>query len=221
MGVEAVNMASRVSLHVTPIVPPGAQLVPSASGPTICQQCADNVAVRGLTAHVQFNSNANHFTSATAIEEIPASLIPDVKDATTVSLPIYPDSGANICLAGPKQLAELSLTRHQLRPCTKRVTAVGGSILTCTGWVLVKFEIEKQTTVQPLFFCTKVDRLYFRKQGCIGLNILPLQFLRPMPTPDPATISAVRQCRSPPPPRPTQLSSCHTRACSQTGGLPS
>ena len=44
MGVEAVNMASRVYLHVTPIVPHGAKRVPSASGLTICQQCADNLA---------------------------------------------------------------------------------------------------------------------------------------------------------------------------------
>ena len=44
MGVEAVNMASRVYLHVTPIVPHGAKRVPSASDLTICQQCADNLA---------------------------------------------------------------------------------------------------------------------------------------------------------------------------------
>ena len=119
--------------------------------------CRQPSTLRGLIALVQFNPNANHFTSATAMEEIPASQTPDMKHATTVSLPIYPHSGANICLAGPKQLAQLGLTQHQLRPCTKRVTAVGGSILTCTGWLPVKFEIEKQATVQPLFFCTKVD----------------------------------------------------------------
>ena len=44
MGVEAVNMASWVYLHVTPIVPHGAKRVPSASGLTICQLCADNLA---------------------------------------------------------------------------------------------------------------------------------------------------------------------------------
>ena len=201
------------SEHGIPGLPPRHSHCPAwGKTCTLCKRpnhlsavCRQPSTVRGLIAHVQFNPNANHFTSATAMEEIPASLTPDMKDATTVSLPIYPDSGANICLAGPKQLAQLGLTQHQLRPCTKRVTAVGGSILTCTGWLPVKFEIEKQATVQPLFFCTKVDRLYFSKQGCIELNILPLQFPQPMPTPTPATISAVQQCRSPPPPRPTQL----------------
>ena len=38
MGVEAVNMASRVYLHVPPIVPHGAKRVPSASGLTFCKR---------------------------------------------------------------------------------------------------------------------------------------------------------------------------------------
>ena len=167
--------------------------------------CRQPSSARGLLAHVQYKADADHFTSANALEEIPASLTPDVKGATTVSLHVLPDSGANICLAGPKQLTQLGLTPQQLRPCNKRVKAVGGSTLTCAGWIPVKFELAGHATTQPLFICNKVDRLYFSKQGCIELSILPSTFPRPMITPHPSSVSSVQQSRSPPPKPPPQL----------------
>ena len=152
------------------------------------------------------SNDGDTFTFAHAIQEIQAHLTPDTKGATTVSLHIFPDSGANICLAGPKQLALLGLTSHQLRPCNKRVKTVGGSILTCTGWLPVKFEVEGNATNQPLFICNKVDCLYFSKQGCIETRILPPQYPQPMVH----SISAVpllpsAQPRLPPPKPPSQL----------------
>ena len=167
--------------------------------------CRQPSTARGLVGHVKYNADADHFTSDKAIEEILASLTPDVKDATPVSLYIFPDSGANICLAGPKQLTQLGLTSNHLRPCNRRVTAVGGSTLTCTGWIPVKFEINGFATTQPLFICSKVDRLYFSKQGCIEVNILPHNFPQPIPTAHPATVSAVQQPHLPPPQPPSQL----------------
>ena len=83
-----------------------------------------------------------------------------------MTLDIFPDSGANICLAGPKQLHRLGLQASHLRSCQKRVKAVGGSFLSCTGWLPVTFDIKGHCTTQPLYFCDKVDKLYFSKQAC-------------------------------------------------------
>ena len=52
---------------------------------------------------------------------------------------IFPDSGANICLAGPKQIAQLGLDVPDLIPCNKHVSAVGGSKLNCTGCLPINF----------------------------------------------------------------------------------
>ena len=168
--------------------------------------CRQPSTASGLIAHVKYQTDGDTFTSANAIQEIQAHLTPDMKGATTVPLHIFPDSGANICLAGPKQLTHLGLASHQLLPCNKRVKTVGGSILTCTGWIPVKFEIEGHATTQPLFICNKVDRLYFSKQGCIETRILPPRYPQPMAN----SISAVStpptaQPRPPPRKPPSQL----------------
>ncbi len=159
----------------------------------------------GLLVHVQYKADADHFTSANALKEIPASLPPDVKGATTVSLDDLLDSDVNICLAGPKQLTQLGLTPQQLCPCNKQVKAISSSTLTCTGWIPIKFELEKHATTQLLFICNKVDRLFFSEQGCIELSILPLTFPRPMIMPHPSYVSSVQLSCSPPPEPPPQL----------------
>ena len=59
-----------------------------------------------------------------------------------VTVDIFPDSGANICLAGPKHMQQMGIQPNELRPCFKSVRAVGGSSLLCKGWLPVKFEID-------------------------------------------------------------------------------
>ena len=168
--------------------------------------CRQPSTASGLIVHVQYQTDNDTFTCANAIQEIQAHLTPDMNGATPVPIHIFPDSGANICLAGPKQLAQQDLTAKQLRPCNKRVKAVGGSILTCTGWLPVKFEVEGNATTQPLFICDKVDRLYFSKQGCIETHILPPHYPQPMAH----SISSIppilpTQLRPPPPKPPSHL----------------
>jgi hypothetical protein len=75
---------------------------------------------------------------------------------------------------------KLQLEASQLHPCHKRVAAVGESILICKGWITVKSEINGHSSTQPLYFCDKVDRIYFSKQGCIEANILSSSFPFPM-----------------------------------------
>ena len=145
-------------------------------------------------AHVELDTESQVCSSPDDLKEIPAKLTPDNTNATASTVDIFPDSGANICLAGPKQLEKLGLDVSQLRPSSKRVRTVGGAFLVCKGWAPVKFEIGRHKTVQPVYFCDLVDRLYFSKQGCIKMIILHPSYPMPMDT----IISAVSSLKSNP-----------------------
>ena len=114
---------------------------------------------------------------------------------------IFPDSGASICIAGPKHIQSLGLTLKDLIPCYKEIRAVGGSILTCLEWIPLKFNITPYQTTQPVYICDKVDRIYLSKTGCIDVHIIPSTFPYPMNPSEPQpSISAIDV-----PSRPTSL----------------
>ena len=78
-----------------------------------------------LIAHVSTNQSE--------IIEISATLTPEFNGSCSTEIDIFPDSGANICLAGFKQLNEMGLHRFDLIPTQKRVKTVGGKMLQCIG----------------------------------------------------------------------------------------
>ena len=99
----------------------------------------------------------------TVVSEIPVCMtpmptLPSPKHNTVLS--VFPDSGAGICLANYKHMKQLGLTFYQLNSCNKPVIAVGGSKLICKHWILVRFEIANNITIQPLYFCQQVDKIY-------------------------------------------------------------
>ena len=65
------------------------------------------------------------------------------------------DSGAEVNVGGTCHLRALRIDAGKLIPCTKRIVAVGGTRLTCRGWVPVDFSIGEGTTHQPLYIVTK------------------------------------------------------------------
>ena len=73
-----------------------------------------------------------------------------------ISIKIFPDSGASICLAGIDYLSQLHLLHSDLTPCQKKVTAIGGSTLLCKRWLPMHLTIINQTTIQPLYFCLQL-----------------------------------------------------------------
>ena len=115
----------------------------------------------------------------------------------TCTVQIFPDSGAGICLAGTQHLKDLNITTNDLIPCKKKVMAVGGSTLTCRGWLPVKFKIGSKTTQQPLYFCDRVDRIYFSREGCTAVDILPPTFPYPMNEPKPTTETPIAALHEP------------------------
>ena len=121
---------------------------------------------------------------------------------------VFPDSGATICLEGTDHLPLLQINLKDLIPCNKRVPAVGGSTLVCKGWLPVNFNIQGHRTIQPLYICNNVDRIYFSKAVCIAVKILPPNFPEPMSPPEKDHVSVVKNNetkRNPPPTRPETL----------------
>ena len=150
----------------------------------VCRKVAPAGQTRSLVCHIRYNSKTDMYTTEDVEDqqEVTAHLSPCVKNCNSSLVDIFPDSGSNINMGGPKQLNELNLDISQLRPCFKRVEAVGGSELMCKGWIPIKFEIGEHNTIQPVYFCERVDKLYFSKQACKEMNMLPPSFPMPMPT---------------------------------------
>ena len=102
----------------------------------LCRQQSQSDSVQALIASVEYDQDSNTFTpttTLTSIEEIPAILCPSLprhQHINSVKMNIFPDSGANICLAGPQHITKFNLDTHNLIPCYKQVKAVGGSRLT-------------------------------------------------------------------------------------------
>ena len=68
------------------------------------------------------------------MQDIPVilpSCLPKHKNTQSVKTNIFPDSGANICLAGPQHIAHLDLDVTDLIPCNIQVSAKAGSKLNC------------------------------------------------------------------------------------------
>lgn len=162
---------------------------------TVCRK-KETEGVNALQlAHIIYDSSTDTFTSPTKeVQEIPALLTPFNRDTqynnTASQLKIFPDSGATVCIAGTNHLKILGTRMDFLIPTNKSVTAVGGTKLTCHGWIPVKFNIGKHVTKQPLYICDKVDRIYFSRKGCTETKILPKTFPFPMDS-NPGEVCAI------------------------------
>ena len=151
----------------------------------VCRQKPSEEANALIARVTHHNPIASPPTPHSENGEINATLSPSLprhqhKSAPT-NMKIFPDSGATVCLANPQHIAQLNLTTQDLIPCTKIVTVVGGSQLTCKGWLPITFQIGNYITKQPVYISNKADRIYFSKQGCVALKLLHPEFPKPMP----------------------------------------
>ena len=148
------------------------------------KQKATDDQVGAIIAHVHFeNDTYTTMSAVNKVDLIPAKVRPALTKnhlTPTSEVKIFPDSGAGICLAGPQHLPQMGISKNSLIPCNKVVSAVGGSKLSCPGWIPVEFTVGKHSTTQPLYVCEKVDRIYFSREGSIDVKILPESFPSPM-----------------------------------------
>ena len=102
-------------------------------------------------------------------------------EISPINIKIFLDSGASI-FSRHTHLSQLHLTQADLIPCHKKVTAIGGSSLSCKGWLPRHFMINNHITKQLLHFCDKITCIYFSHKGCIDLNNLSTTFPYQMAT---------------------------------------
>ena len=154
---------------------------------------------------------------------VPASvtLLHTLVSHCATQLYLFPDTGANICLAGPDHLNELGIANSITR-CDITVHVVGGSQISCFGQIRVRISIGTHHTEQNLFFCRRVQRFFLSCQACKELGIIPPSFPVPptsplppalltpaelpvLPPPMASLVITEDRPRLPPPPKPTQL----------------
>ena len=154
-----------------------------------------------LIVHMIFDPATNTYRPGnnSSREEVEATLIPfspcpdprqarDIPSSRPTKLRIYPDSGATICLGGTNPLRHMGISEKNLVHSSKKVRTVGGFSLT---WLPVAFKVGEKTTKQALYICRNVQILYFSKDACIDVGILPPCFPRPMISP-PSLIDPIR-----------------------------
>jgi transposase InsO family protein len=171
---------------------------------SVCRQPKRDSA-SAIIAHVKYDEQSDFFTSATPNREvrfIPAKVTPLIggNQLATSTVQVFPDSGADICLAGTRHLKTIGVEPELLTPCRKTITAVGGATLTCRGWVQCEFEVGGNTTRQPVYICEKVDRIYFGREACTEVTILPQTF--PFPMKESGSVSSIEPDL---PPRPDRI----------------
>ena len=142
-----------------------------------------------LIAHVEFDQETGSYTSSNknSVVEKEATLVPfsprpdprnpkDIPGNQSTWLKIFPDSGATICLGGPKHLHCMGLKESNLVPSKKVIRAVGGSTLISQGWLPVQFSVGEMLTKQALYICNNINKLYFSKATSIDVGILSPHF---------------------------------------------
>ena len=140
------------------------------------------------------------------ITEIPAQLTFLSSNNSNLFTPksvlIFPDSGVSICIVGTKHLPDFGIDKRNLVPCTKHITVIGGSKLSCHRFISTKFDIGHHTTKLP-HICDKVDKI---RQGCTDTNIIPESFPYPMTNASTTSISSITtSTHEPPPVKPANL----------------
>ena len=119
----------------------------------VCRRKKDSA--NALIASVWYNAKTDTYIpkSNTTVEQIDVTLspcLPQDRKSSPIVMKVFPDSGASIYLAGTPHIKNLNLSPADLIPCNKQVTAVGGSQITCIGWLPMTFEIGSHSTKQVM-----------------------------------------------------------------------
>ena len=145
----------------------------------------DEANMDSLIPHVEFDQETGSYISSNknSVVEIEATLVSfsprpdprnpeDIPGNQSTRLKIFPDSGATICLGGPKHLYYMGIKESNLIPSKKVIHAVGGSTLMSQGWLPVQFSVGEMMTKQAFYISKNIDKLYFSKAARIDVGIL-------------------------------------------------
>ena len=147
----------------------------------------------------------NYVPSCFSIEKsAPKFLTVDVEScmegttSRTTEISAFPDTGANVCLIGPKQLKDMGISRKRLNKCELSIRVAGGSSITATGSLTVWVTLGKRKSKSLVYFSLKSDRFYMSLQVCKDLGIVPSSFPYPPDFEEDKNICSVEHQRVPP-----------------------
>ena len=106
--------------------------------------------------------------------------INEAKQACLHPILVFPDTGANICLVGPKQLHQLNIIPNQISSHSSNISVAGGTHIKASGLFKATIELEQRTTEQTVYFSKQPDRFFLGRQACIALGIVPSCFPQPL-----------------------------------------
>ena len=115
------------------------------------------------------------------LSEIMISVESKLKCGTTKtnSISALPDTGANLCLLGPKQLMTLGIRVNEIDDSKKMLNVAGGSNISTDKKFPAVLRLHKRSTSVTMFFCKHVKKLFISRQACIDLGIVPATFPHP------------------------------------------
>ena len=123
-----------------------------------------------------------------------------------VSFSVYPDTGATLCVAGLHILRKLGIKLPELQHTTRNIFTATGQKIICIGKFRASLSLGNRSTLQEIFVCRNIKRIYLSRAGCVALGIVHKKFPQPLnPSPSHMHSSSIPQ-------RPKQLPYAPTQA---------
>ena len=114
------------------------------------------------------------------LTEILVNLKTLAKDGQIIKkVSVLPDTGANLCLLGPKHINIIGLSINDLNDSSKTLNVAGGSKMMTTKKFVATIQLGEKETNLIIFYCENVERFFLSRQACIDLGIVPTTFPYP------------------------------------------
>ena len=94
------------------------------------------------------------------------------KPAKEIEISVFADTGASLCVTGLSILKLLGIKLSQLKGTSKRIVTATGNKIHCRGWFNARLTLNNHTTLQSIYVCDSISRVYLSKNGCIELGIV-------------------------------------------------
>ena len=148
----------------------------------VCRSASTTDCANALIASIKVNVDTS--------SEIEVMLTPTAElSHSRISIRVFPDTGATLCVAGPTILTKLGLKVAHLKAPKRRIATATGGKINCIGKFQTTMTIGNRSTIQEIFVCKNIQRLYLSREGCIALGIVHEKFPQPLDyTPPPESL---------------------------------
>ena len=112
--------------------------------------------------------------------ELSVTLLPKKKHSKSVPFQVYPDTGASLCVAGPHILKKLGMNLTDLEHTSRNIVTATGDKIACRGKFRASLILGDRSTVQEIYICNNIRRIFLSRTGCIELGIVHEKFPQPL-----------------------------------------